>query len=168
MTSRARTNRPHRGRSPRPCRRVRAPRRRSGHPRRLPPVRFGGWRRLPLPVVVRWRERVSLSLDLEFVLVVLAADLGPLLLVLLGLGDILPRWRVGRRRHLVRVGVVDLGCHPFLLGQPGKPASYTHVTPRRATPPPCPVVGQTGWTAARGDERRYGGGSGSGSDGGAK
>jgi hypothetical protein len=72
------------------------------------------------PVVVRRRDLVALSLDLQLALVELASDLGPLLLVYLGLGDILRRRRVRRGRHLVGVVIIDSGRYPFLLGQAGK------------------------------------------------
>src|SRR5262245_27194546 len=74
----------------------------------------------PSPVVVRRREPVPLTLDLELTGVVLAADLGPRLLVHVGLRDIERRWLVGRGGHLVRVVVVDPGIDPLLLGQPGE------------------------------------------------
>jgi len=92
---------------------------------------FGLWRefrdggsthqRVASPVVVRRRERVSLTLDLQFIFVELAADLGPLLLIYVGLSNIPPRRRVARRRHLVRVVIVNPGRYPLLLGQAGKP-----------------------------------------------
>src|SRR6266536_1821831 len=72
-------------------------------------------------VVVRGRERVSLALDLQLILVELAADLCPRLLVLVGLSDILLRRHVSRRGHLVRVVVVDPGRYPLLLGKAGEP-----------------------------------------------
>src|SRR5215469_3555719 len=67
-------------------------------------------------VVARRREAGSLALDLELALVVLAADLGPGLLVFLTLGDVKLRRLVGRRWHLVRVEVVEPGLDPLLLG----------------------------------------------------
>jgi hypothetical protein len=72
-------------------------------------------------VVARRRKLVSLTLDRQLIVVELAADLGPRLLVRLGLCNIRPRRRVGRRRHLVRVVIVDPGRNPLLLGQAGKP-----------------------------------------------
>src|SRR5215831_21332138 len=74
----------------------------------------------PSLVVARRREPVRLALDLEFALVVLAADLGPGLLVLLTLGDVELRRLVGRRGHLVRVEIVEPGLDPLLLGQAGQ------------------------------------------------
>src|SRR5579859_3939399 len=75
---------------------------------------------VPSPVVMRRRERVPLPLDPQLVLVELATDLGPRLLVHVALGQIRERRRVGGRRHLVRVVIVDPGCDPFLLGQAGQ------------------------------------------------
>jgi hypothetical protein len=68
------------------------------------------------------RERVALALDQELVLVVLAVDLGPLLLVHLGLGDVLGLRRgVGGRRHLIGVVGVQARRDPLFLGQAGEP-----------------------------------------------
>src|SRR5215469_15598410 len=68
-------------------------------------------------VVARRREPV-LALGLELAPVVLAEDLGPGLLVLLTVADVHLGRRIGRRRHLVRVVVVEPGLDPLLLGQP--------------------------------------------------
>jgi len=72
------------------------------------------------PVVARRREAGPLALDFQLALVVLAADLGAGLLVLVALGDVRRRWLVGRRGHLVRVVVVEPGLDPLLLGQAGQ------------------------------------------------
>src|SRR6185312_10928387 len=56
----------------------------------------------------------------QLILVVFAADLGPCLLEDVRPGDVRLRRRIGRRRHLVRVVVVEPGLDPLLLGQPGK------------------------------------------------
>src|SRR5690349_17126005 len=73
-----------------------------------------------LLVVARRRVRVPLPLGEQFILVVLAADLGPCLLEHVRPGDVRLRRRVGRRWHLVRVVVVEPGLDPLLLGQPGE------------------------------------------------
>jgi hypothetical protein len=73
------------------------------------------------PVVTRRRERVSLTLDLQLIVVELAADLGSCFLVLVGLSDIPLRRSVGRRRHLVRVVGLDPGRDPLLLGEAREP-----------------------------------------------
>jgi hypothetical protein len=59
------------------------------------------------------------DLDRQFVLVDLAADLGPLLLALLALRDITIGRSVGRRRKLVGIVVIDPGRYPLLLGPAG-------------------------------------------------
>src|SRR5215475_15123662 len=71
-------------------------------------------------VVARRRESGPLALDLELALVVLAADLGPGLLIFLTLGDVELRRLVGRRGHLIGVVVVEPGLDPLLLGQAGQ------------------------------------------------
>jgi hypothetical protein len=50
---------------------------------------------------VRRRECVSLSFDTQLALIEFPLDLGPLLEVLVGLGDVLRPGRVGGRRYLV-------------------------------------------------------------------
>src|SRR5450755_781058 len=75
----------------------------------------------PLSVVAGRRERRALALDQEFVLVFLAADLGPLLLVLLGVTDVgVQRRRIGRRRHVVGVERIEPGLDAFVLGRVGQ------------------------------------------------
>jgi hypothetical protein len=56
----------------------------------------------------------------ELALLVLPGELGPRLLVLLALGDVGLRRRVGGRRHLVRVIVVHAGRDALLFGQAGQ------------------------------------------------
>jgi hypothetical protein len=67
-------------------------------------------------VVVGRRECVPLSADTQLTLVKLPLDLGSLLEVLVGLGDVLRRWRVSRRRYVVGVVVVEPGSDALLLG----------------------------------------------------
>src|SRR5579859_1021546 len=70
-------------------------------------------------VVPGGRERVVLVDGVNLALVFLAADLGPLLLVHLGLADVIgQRRRVRGGRYLVRVVGVDARLHAFLLGEP--------------------------------------------------
>jgi hypothetical protein len=90
------------------------------------------WRASPSPVVVRQRECVPLSADMQLAFVRLPLDLGSLLEVLVGLGDILRTWRVSRRSYLVGVVVVEPGSDAFLLGEAGSWSSS-----RCSGAPPC-------------------------------
>src|SRR5512132_109755 len=71
-------------------------------------------------VVVRRRECVPLAADTQLALVKLPLDLGSLLEVLVGLGDVLRRWRVSRRRYVVGVVVVEPSSDTLLLGEVGE------------------------------------------------
>src|SRR5580704_3974797 len=72
-----------------------------------------------LVVVPGGRERVVLVDGVYLALVLLAADLGLFLPVLVGLPDVLgQRRRVRGGRHLIRVVGVDARLDPLLLGEP--------------------------------------------------
>src|SRR6185312_1955448 len=71
-----------------------------------PPRDSGGGNSL---VVAGRRGRIPLPLGEQLILVVFAADLGPCLLEDVRPGDVRLRRRIGRRRHLVRVVVVEPG-----------------------------------------------------------
>ena len=75
-----------------------------------------------LRLVVAGRELLALALDQDLVLVLLAPQLGPLLLVLLGVADVgVERRGVGGGRDLVRVVGVDTRLDPLLFGLVGEP-----------------------------------------------
>src|ERR1019366_2571860 len=70
------------------------------------------------PVVVRGREGILLPIaGTQLAVGYLSVNLGPLLAILLGLGDIVGRRRIRGGRYLVRIVVVDACLDAFLLGQ---------------------------------------------------
>src|ERR1700722_7731135 len=90
-------------------------------------------------VVPGGRERVLFVDGVQLALVFLAADLGPFLLVHLGLPDVIGQRRgVGGGRHLVRVVGVDARLDAPLLGAPVQLVGVQAVD-LAAVLPPVPV-----------------------------